>query len=94
MKRENQGKNITGTLLSPTPLKKAGSRIAMTRIATERLQTHVTVGILRVRRRRSPPRVHFRALDGPVRVMIEADSEDDARCLCREMAFEFICLCD
>jgi hypothetical protein len=27
-------------------------------------------------------------------VLIEADGEDDARCLCREMAFEFICLCD
>jgi hypothetical protein len=38
--------------------------------------------------------VRFCALDGPVRVMIEADSEDDARCLCREMAFEFIGLCD
>jgi hypothetical protein len=39
-------------------------------------------------------RVLFCALDGPVRVLIEADGEDDARCLCREMAFEFICLCD
>jgi hypothetical protein len=66
----------------------------MTRIATERLHTHVTVGILRVRNRRTPARVRFCALDGPVRVTIEADSEDDARCLCREMAFEFIGLCD
>jgi len=29
----------------------------------------------------------FCAVDGPVRVLIEADDEDDARCLCREMAF-------
>jgi len=27
-------------------------------------------------------------------VVIEADSEDDARYLCRDMAFEFIGLCD
>jgi hypothetical protein len=38
--------------------------------------------------------VVFCALDGPVRVLIEAASEDEARCLCREMAFEFICFCD
>jgi len=29
-----------------------------------------------------------------VRLLIEADNEDDARCLCREMAFEFICSYD
>jgi hypothetical protein len=29
-----------------------------------------------------------------VSVHIEADNEDDARCLCREMALEFICFCD
>ena len=34
----------------------------------------------------------FCAVDGPVRVLIEANDEDDARC--REMAFEFICSCD
>jgi hypothetical protein len=66
----------------------------MARIATERLHTHVTVGAARVRQRPAPTRVLFCALEGPVRVVIEADSEDDARCLCREMAFEFICLCD
>jgi len=27
-------------------------------------------------------------------VVIEADSEDDSRYLCRDMAFEFIGLCD
>jgi hypothetical protein len=88
------GKEHNRNFVVADPIEESRFEIAMTRIATERLQTHVTVGILRVRRRRSPPRVHFRALDGPVRVMIEADSEDDARCLCREMAFEFICLCD
>jgi hypothetical protein len=36
----------------------------------------------------------FCAVDGPVRVLIEADDEDDARCLCREMAFELIYSCD
>ncbi len=66
----------------------------MTRIAAERMAAHVTVGAVRVRARRAPSRVRFCALDGPVRVVIEADSEFDARCLCREMGFEFIGLCD
>jgi hypothetical protein len=66
----------------------------MPRIATERLGAHVTVGVARLRRRRAPSRVSFCALDGTVRVVVEADSEDDALCLCREMAFEFIRLCD
>jgi hypothetical protein len=38
--------------------------------------------------------VRFCALEGSVRVVIEADSEDDARCLCREMQWEFIGFCD
>jgi hypothetical protein len=46
------------------------------------------------RLRRAQPRVRFCALEGTVRVVIEADSEDDARYLCRDMAFEFIGLCD
>jgi hypothetical protein len=66
----------------------------MARTATERMHAHVTVGVARVRQRRTPSSIVFCALDGPVRVVIEADNEDDARCLCREMAFEFICLCD
>jgi hypothetical protein len=66
----------------------------MAKIATERFLTHVAVGVTRARQRRTTSRVLFCALDGPVRVLIEADGEDDARCLCREMAFEFICLCD
>ena len=66
----------------------------MAKIATERFLTHVAVGVTRARQRRTTSRVLFCALDGPVRVLIEADGEDDAHCLCREMAFEFICLCD
>jgi hypothetical protein len=65
----------------------------MARIAVERMHTHVAVGVLEVRGR-APSRVRFCALDGTLRVVIEADSEDDARCLCRDMGFEFIGLCD
>ena len=61
----------------------------MARIATE-----FAVGVVRVRRHRTPARVRFCALDGSVRVVIEADSEDDARYLCREMRWEFIGLCN
>ena len=68
-------------------------RLAMARIAAERMQTHVAVGVVKVRKR-APARVRFCALDGTIRVTIEADSEDDARHLCRDMAFEFIGLCD
>jgi hypothetical protein len=61
----------------------------MARVATE-----LSVGVVRVRRHRVPARVRFCALDGTVRVIIEADSEDDARMLCREMRLEFIGLCE
>ena len=69
----------------------------MSRIAAERMQAHVAVGVVKVRGRglgRAAPRVRFCALDGTLRVVIEADSEDDARYLCRDMGFEFIGLCD
>jgi hypothetical protein len=66
----------------------------MAKIAAERFRTQVAVDVTRARQRRTTSLVLFCALDGPVRVLIEADGEDDARCLCREMAFEFICLCD
>ena len=62
----------------------------MPRIATQT----VTIGVVGVRKRRWPARVRFCALDGAVRVVIEADHEDDARHLCREMQWEFIGLCD
>jgi hypothetical protein len=61
----------------------------MTRVATEH-----SMGVVRVRKQRVPARVSFFALDATVRVVVEADSEDDARYLCREMKWEFICLCD
>jgi hypothetical protein len=66
----------------------------MGKIAAERFRTHVVLGVTRARQRCTTSRVLFCALDGPVRVLLEADGEDDARCLCREVAFEFICLCD
>jgi hypothetical protein len=69
----------------------------MARIAAERMQTHVAVGVVKMpgrKLRRALPRVRFCALEGTGRVVIEADSEDDARYLCRDMAFEFIGLCD
>ena len=61
----------------------------MARVATE-----LSIGVVRIKRHRAPARVRFCALDGTVRVVIEADSEDDARILCQEMQFEFIGLCD
>jgi hypothetical protein len=38
--------------------------------------------------------VRFYALDGTLCVLIEADDEDDARHLCREMSLEFVGLCE
>ncbi len=64
------------------------------RSASSHRRTRLAVGVVRVRARRAPSRVRFCALDGPVRVVIEADGEFDARCLCRAMGFEFIGLCD
>lgn len=54
-----------------------------------------TVGLVaaRVRRRRQTC-VRFYALDGTLCVLIEADDEDDARHLCREMSLEFVGLCE
>lgn len=62
----------------------------MPRIATE----DVALAIMRRRQSRQPSRVRFFALDGAMRVVIEADSEDDARYLCRDQRWDFICLCD
>ena len=50
--------------------------------------------MVHVRRRAVPARVRFCALDGSIRVVVEADSEEDARYLCWEMRWEFIGLCD
>jgi hypothetical protein len=61
----------------------------MSKIAAER-----SVGVASVRKQVAPARVRFYALDRSVCVLIEADSESDARYLCHETRLEFICLCD
>jgi len=48
---------------------------------------------MRLARRRAAS-VRFYALDGTLCVLIEADSEDDARYLCRDVRLEFIGLCE
>lgn len=54
-----------------------------------------TAGATRkTQRRGSLSLVRFFAIDGAMRVVIEADNEDDARYLCHEMRWDFICLCD
>ena len=53
-----------------------------------------SVGVARVRKQLAPARVRFYALEQSVCVLIEADSENDARHLCRETRLEFICLCE
>ncbi|HUU67673.1 MAG TPA: hypothetical protein VMW57_10425 [Methyloceanibacter sp.] len=60
------------------------------RLATERMH----VSVVRVAARPKPQPVRFCALDGGMRVTIEADSEDDARFLCEEAGLEFVGLCD
>jgi hypothetical protein len=59
------------------------------RLATERM----SVSVVRVARPK-PQRVKFLALEGPMVVMIEADSEDDAHAICAEQGLEFVSLCD
>ena len=41
-----------------------------------------------------PGQPNFHVFDGHTLVAVEAASEDDARCLCAEMAWEFVCACD
>jgi len=64
----------------------------MPRTATERIGT----GAVRIRKRRvgRETSVRFYAFDGTICVLIEADSEDDARYLCRDVRLEFIGLCE
>ncbi len=50
------------------------------------------VSVVRVERRQQ--RVSFRALEADMLVVIEADSEDDARALCVEAGLQFLTLCD
>ena len=60
------------------------------RLATERM----SVSVVRMTRAGQPRRVKFLALEGPMVVMIEADSEDEAHAICAEQALEFVGLCD
>lgn len=60
------------------------------RLATERM----SVSVVRVDRRPKPQRVKFLALEGPMVVMIEADSEDDAHAICADSGLDFVCLCE
>ncbi len=60
------------------------------RLATERM----SVSIVRAGRRTEAQRVTFCALEGPLLVLIEADSEDDAHAICAEQGLEFHSLCE
>jgi hypothetical protein len=60
------------------------------RLATERM----TLSVVRVERAPNRPRVKFCALEGPMLVLIEADSEDEALAICAEGGLEFVGLCD
>jgi len=60
------------------------------RLATERMH----VSVVRADKRPKPQSVRFRALEGPVVVVIEADSEDDALAICAETGLDYIGLCD
>lgn len=60
------------------------------RLAAERM----SVSVVRVGRRRETTRMKFVALEGPLLVLLEADSEDDAVAICAAEGLEFVCLCD
>jgi hypothetical protein len=60
------------------------------RLATERM----SVSIVRAERRNEAKRVTFCALEGPLLVLIEADSEDDAHAICAEQGLEFHSFCE
>ena len=53
-----------------------------------------SIGLAASIRKRRRATVRFYALDGSLCLLIEADSEDDARYLCRDMRLEFIGLCE
>jgi len=52
------------------------------------------VSVVRVTARPERTRVKFCALEGPILVLIEADSEDEAHAICAEQGLEFVSLCD
>lgn len=62
----------------------------MAMLTTERVKS----GRLPARRRQERTLVRFFALDGAMRVVVEADNADDARYLSREMRWDFICFCE
>jgi hypothetical protein len=60
------------------------------------VSTELSVTHLRVRKaqRRAIQLPRFQVFDGAVRIVIEAQSEEDARYLCSEMGWELICACE
>jgi hypothetical protein len=63
-------------------------------MASMTAETLMTGGARATRGRRETMLVRFFALEGAMRVIVEADNEADARYLCSEMRWDFICLCD
>jgi hypothetical protein len=61
---------------------------ATARLATKGARRRLSFRIVGAQSQRES--VRFFALDASMRVEVEADSEDDARVLCREMEWEFL----
>lgn len=59
------------------------------RLAAERL----SVSVVRAEIALPSNRIAFRALDGTIIVLIEADNEDDAHAICAEQGLEFVSFC-
>ena len=59
------------------------------RLAAER----ISVSVVRVEKQVAR-RLTFCALEGPMPVLIEADSEEEAYAICAAEGLEFVCLCD
>lgn len=68
-------------------VKRADVASIMARIATEKTGLRITTARLR---KRSRARVRFYAVDGALCVLIEAESEEDGRALCRDVKLDFI----
>ena len=66
------------------------TKLAVERLSAERMSVSVVEAGLKL----PPSRTAFRALDGTVLVVLEADNETDARAICIEHGFEFIALCE
>lgn len=75
--------------------KLADGRLAATGLAAERLSAErISVSVVEAGLKLPQSRIAFRALDGTVLVVLEADNEADARAICAEHGFEFIALCE